>query len=403
MSEPNNNTPHVLVVAPIYSAGQADPWLLDDLVSELARQGARVDVVAHDPKTVRPAGFVRTDTPHVRVWSAGPTKRRDSAIGKSFSYLATAVRLHTSAFRFARQSNYDVCIFTSIGVTSFGFPRRLRRAGISSKLVFVLWDFFPIHQLEIGRLTAQWLHAPLRALERLTIAASDTIAVMTPRNAEFLRAYHPGIQAETVVVPPWAPPLGPSAVPANIRKTDTFTVLFGGQLVPGRGIGTLLDAADQLLAAATPVRFVIAGWGSDAARLKDEASQRGLSNVQFIERLPRDRYLELAASVHAGIALTVPGVSIPSFPSKIVDYCRIGLPVICCIEETSDAGEILAESGAGISVPAGDAHALAAAVRQMMSEHSDGSLSERSKAALRFFAESLSVERAARTLLEAAK
>lgn len=399
MSERQPGPIRVLVVAGVFASGDSDPWLLDDLVTEMARLGAFVDVVVHDTKTVRPIGLGQSSTPRVRVWSAGPTKRRDSAIGKFWNYATTAVRLHTSAFRFVRGNQYDVCIFSSIGVTSFGFPRRVRHAGIARRLVFVLWDFFPIHHIEIGRVGARWLHGLLRAVERQTIVGSDTVAVMTPRNAAFLREYHPGLRADTIVVPPWAPALDPFADAPRQKKADVFTVLYGGQLVPGRGVETLLDAAARLLAEGAPVCVVIAGWGSDASRLRRDAEDRGLSNVQFIERLPRNSYLELASTVHAGVALTVPGVSIPSFPSKIVDYCRMGLPVICCIESTSDAGEILAQSGAGLAVLAGDADGMAAAVRQLLAEHRDGTLVHRAANARRFFDESLCVEHAARQML----
>jgi len=85
----------------------------------------------------------------------------------------------------------------------------------------------------------------------------------------------------------------------------------------------------------------------------------------------------------------VPNVSIPSFPSKIVDYCAAGLPVIVCIEDASDAGDIVAAANAGIKVAAGDEGALAQAIETMWQEHEQGTLAARGNAARALFVREL--------------
>jgi hypothetical protein len=118
-----------------------------------------------------------------------------------------------------------------------------------------------------------------------------------------------------------------------------------------------------------------------------------------MERIDRDAYLKLIQRAHIGIAITVPNVSIPSYPSKIVDYFRMGLPAVVCLERTSDVGEIIEAAGAGVSVEAGDAIGLARAIEALNEEWLGGILAHRGERAREFYNEHLSATSAASALL----
>jgi glycosyltransferase involved in cell wall biosynthesis len=391
----------VLLVASYFGGKDLDPWLLDDLAIAIANAGDEVDVLVHDAKHGRERG--RNDYPdkRVRVFSVGPTRVRQGRFGKFRSYLACAWGLHTRGFRHVRRRRYDLCIYTSIGTFSWGLPSRLRRDGIARRSIFVLWDFFPIHHVEIGRIKRNVLHAPLRALERLSMANADAIAVMSPANERFLRTYHPRVRGRSIVVPPWASDPGASAVPPDVKRSR-FTVIFGGQLATGRGVDTLLRAARQLVDDKLPVDVLIVGDGPARTNLMALANTMGVPNTTFVAKLPREEYRRLLQSVHVGVAVTVTGVTPPTFPSKIVEYCAAGVPVIVCVEAASDAGTIVEAAGAGLAARAGDAAGLASAIRTLYQEHLDGALESRARKALALFDREFSVKRAADALLAVA-
>lgn len=390
----------ILIVTANFAAASVQPWLLDDLAAEFAKQGHSVDVLVHSPTAPRPRGIQTERTESVRVCSVGVTRPVQGALRKLGSYLATGVRLHTSGLDFVkRQQPYDLCVYTSIGAFSYGFPSRIRRTGLAKKLLFVMWDYFPIHQVEIGRIRRSPLVRALKAIEWAAIKRADVIAVMSPANERFMRTYHPRVAAPIIHVPPWSAAPKPSTEGVNQR--DTFTVIFGGQLVPGRGVATLLDAASALQASGVAAEILIAGDGVERPNFEQRAKELRLHNVTFLGMLAREKYRELLTTTHAGIAITVPGVTPPSFPSKIVEYCANRLPVIACLEDSSDAGDYLEQHRAGISVPAGDALRLAAAISMLEAEHRDGSLPLRADAAQRLFDSQLSAERAAERMIEA--
>lgn len=386
----------ILMITGFFAGEAGNPWLMDDLAAELARAGHEVHVIAHDAKTGHPRGEAPSGTPGVRLWHVGATRTGNGLVGRVFGHLQAAWGLRTTARRIVRDASsdtgpYDLAVYTSIALFSWGLPGWARRTGSVRRLALVLWDFFPIHQVEIGRIGTFPPPRMLKAIERRAIEPADVVAVISPANERFFRDYHRGIRAGTVVVPPWSSS-GATVEPAAERR-ERFTVVFGGQLARGRGLGTLLDAAELL--DGEPIDILIAGGGPEERSLRARAAEAGLRNVEFTGPLERADYRRLLPTVHAGLAITVPGVTPPTFPSKIVEYCGVGLPVIVAVEPSSDAGAFVQERGAGLAIPAGDAEALAGAMRALLTEHESGALPARSAAARALYDNELSAARAA--------
>ncbi|GGD75379.1 hypothetical protein GCM10007269_18030 [Microbacterium murale] len=191
-------------------------------------------------------------------------------------------------------------------------------------------------------------------------------------------------------MPPWA---SSKQLTTRPLPGPPLRVIFGGQIAKGRGIDTLVDAALLLQSQSSSVQILVAGEGPERRVLEERAAGLGLSNIEFLGALPREEYRDLARSAHVGLAITVPGISPPSFPSKIVEYCSLGIPVLVCVEASSDAGEFVIQNGAGLSVPAGDPEALAIAIRKLERSLHTGELKKMSVAAHDVFNARLSVER----------
>jgi hypothetical protein len=104
----------------------------------------------------------------------------------------------------------------------------------------------------------------------------------------------------------------------------------------------------------------------------------------------------------AGIAITVPNVTIPTFSAKISEFCAYGVPVVVSIESTSDAGMIIQSAGAGVTCVAGDVDGLKQSIASLLRAKQAGDLGNYSTAARRLFEEKLSVRFAVDTIISAA-
>lgn len=390
------SAPSICVVTTRLTGDEANPTLIDDLVAELVEQGASVDVDVVDVETAHSGP--RTAYRGATVFDHGPVRITETRLPRILLRLWWGGRGLISIRRRLRRRRYDLALYFGPAFLTLGTPGWIRRTGRCRRLVHVLWDFFPVHQVEIGRLPRGPQNELLRRLEAANMRHADAVVLMTRRNADFFGSYYPELTPEVLVHPPWGRPSLDD--PRRPKPEGPFTVVFGGQLVQGRGVETLVEAVRILQGRRLDVEVKIVGDGPDRTRLEELA--RAVESITFLDRMPRREYLALLAGADCGVAVTVPGVSVPTFPSKTVDYTRMGLPVVAALETNSDAGALVQGSGAGLAVPAGDPQRLADALAQLHHERQSGTAGVRSAASRRLFEEHFDVGVVARALIREA-
>jgi glycosyltransferase involved in cell wall biosynthesis len=389
----------ILMLAAHLVRTEADsPWLMDDLAAALVAEGVAVDVVLSDIDRPRPRGWQPRG--EIGVLSVGPTRQPRTRTGRVLARGAAMFRTRRACRKLARTGQYDAVVFTSIASVFGGAAEVARRAsGGRTRSVYVLWDFFPTYHLQIGRLRpGPWIPL-LKRLERRAMGFPDVTFVMSPANAVYLRRYF-GQQGRTEVQAPWSSSARveePTPSPAQ----GPFTAVFGGQLIAGRNVETLVEAAALIQDVTDEIRIVIAGSGPAHASLESRARSLGATNVELTGALPRATYGELLRSAHLGISTNTSNIDVPTFPTKVGEYCRYGRAMVIAAEEASDVGEFLTERGAGVSVPAGDPAALASAILDLWRRWQSGGLAEMESAASRTFHEHLSSEVAASRMVAA--
>jgi glycosyltransferase involved in cell wall biosynthesis len=232
---------------------------------------------------------------------------------------------------------------------------------------------------------ADFQHAQLgpqaAALRRWrTLAAARPAQLVCP--SAFLReiVLSWGVAPERVsVVANAAPPLPklPSREEARERfGADGPTLAFAGRLTAAKALDVAFDAVAQ----ADGVTLLVAGDGEERARL----AARAPANVRLLGSLDRRRVLELFRAADAALLSS----AWENFPHALVEALAVGTPVLA----TSVGGipEIVADEENGLLVPAGDADALAGAIRRFFA---DGDLRVRLTAAAAPSAERFAPER----------
>jgi glycosyltransferase involved in cell wall biosynthesis len=144
---------------------------------------------------------------------------------------------------------------------------------------------------------------------------------------------------------------------------EPLTVLQYGKWSPLHGAGVVLAAAELLRS--EPFRFVLIGEGQLSAELRGSIAARGLTNVEWLGELPAG---ELRAhTLAADVCLGVFGGSEKAarvVPNKVFDALACGRPVVTA--DSDGAREWLRDGETALLTPAGDAAALAAALRRLL-------------------------------------
>ncbi len=234
-------------------------------------------------------------------------------------------------------------------------------------------DFFPIAVRAIGLVPGGPVFWAAMVAETLLFRRFRTIGTMSPRNANFLKSRYRLRSEQSVVVDPiWGPPSILLAEPRDAVRArfglplDRKLLLFGGQLTEGRGLEEVIEAARIAERQGKAYVFVLIGDGRLRARV--EAAAAECANLIYLPPIPRADYLTLAGACDAGLVVTVKNTPVPTFPSRTIDYLRVGLPVVASVEASTDFGEIIMAQRVGIAIEAGDPERLMAAVDDLFTD-----------------------------------
>jgi glycosyltransferase involved in cell wall biosynthesis len=172
-----------------------------------------------------------------------------------------------------------------------------------------------------------------------------------------------GVPMERVTVVPNAAPTVPS-VPEREAARARFdvrgpTLAFAGRITRQKGLAVALEALERI----EDVSLLVAGDGPDAPDLRREASARGLDGrVRFLGALGRDDVLALFRAADASLLSS----AWENFPHTVVEALAVGTPVVATA--VGGVPELVHDGENGLLVPAGDAGALADAIRRIVTE-----------------------------------
>jgi len=183
------------------------------------------------------------------------------------------------------------------------------------------------------------------------VAPVRTLAADTPIE------YYPNSVDDTFAVP------AKGELPAVAGLDKGFSVMFAGNIGTAQAVEVIVEAA-ALLKGQPDIHFVVLGEGSRWEWMRQEAQKRELSNLHLPGRFPVETmpaFMQKASALL--VTLADQEIFRATIPSKVQAYLAAGRPIIACLN--GEGAALVTESGAGLSVPAEDGHALADAVMQL--------------------------------------
>ncbi len=146
----------------------------------------------------------------------------------------------------------------------------------------------------------------------------------------------------------------------NISR-EKFTVVYAGNFGAAQGAEVVLQAAEQLRDN-NDIQFVIFGGGAGFEAAKSTVEEKKLTNVIINGLLPQDRVPEVYSLGDVALITCKKGVGNSGMPSKTWSIMACNTPIIAAFDTDSELAEILAESGAGVTVEPENAEELLKAI-----------------------------------------
>lgn len=357
----------ILLCTTKYPDRVGDSYLTSELADEWVRMGHDVTVLAIQWE--RKGGSADITALHfpsgVKAHFFRPL--HEQRFGRLFERIS---RWSLSSYRLRRPiaaaigdgSAYDVAIFLAPIVTMAAQVADYAQKARHNYLYIT--DFFPYAARNVGLIPDGPIFRIARWAENRLMRRFATLGTMSPRNADYLRRNYVVEGDQQIVVDMiW----GPDPVTISADRTATRAafalpptsrlLLFGGQLSEGRGVDDVIAAAQIAADRGLDMAFVVIGDGRLRPQVV-EAAGRLPNHLFYRPPVPRDNYLELANACDAGLVVTVRDTDVPTFPSRVIDYLRVGLPVIAAVELSTDFGDVVTDMGLGLHVAAGEPEAL---------------------------------------------
>ncbi|HMJ73519.1 MAG TPA: glycosyltransferase family 4 protein [Solirubrobacterales bacterium] len=247
-----------------------------------------------------------------------------------------------------------------------------------ARLVLNVADLWPDSAVEMGTLSSPRAIAAAQRLERAAYREAAAIACPTEGIFGELRGRAESAGKAALVRP--AVDLSrfdPTAAGAeraasnggqSVNGGSSLRVLYAGTVGLAHGLGTLIDAAEEIQrGAGTDLGVTIAGDGAEAPALRARLARRGPSGVRMLGAVPAERIPSLYAESDVAVVMLR---DLPIFegalPTKLLEAMAAGRPVL--LAARGEAARLVEAESCGVVVPPEDPRALAAALTALAAD-----------------------------------
>jgi glycosyltransferase involved in cell wall biosynthesis len=274
-----------------------------------------------------------------------------SRFGRALGYASFALSSTIAGFLVEKP---DILICTSpplsVGLTG-AILSKFRRI----PLVFEVRDLWPEGPVDLGAISNKWIIKSLYWLQRLSYGSAKWINVLTPAFEKFLINVN-GVSAGKISVISNGADLDiikPGERNNWVREKhalgNKFIVTYVGAHGAANALTQLVNAAKILKDKDPEVQLMLVGAGMQKPRLVKEAKESGLTNITFVDPVPK---AQIGDYINASDLCTAVLKKIEQFkyvyPNKLFDYMSAAKPVVIGVDGV--ARQLVEEACAGVFV-----------------------------------------------------
>ena len=268
------------------------------------------------------------------------------------SQFVQAIKKYFSSIKF------DLILYSTPPITFANVVQYVKkRDGATSYLL--LKDIFPQNAVDLGMMQMTGIKGLIykyfRMKEKKLYSLSDRIGCMSLANVEYVLNHNPEISKDRVEVCPNSIDPVDMTLSEEEKKEmrikydiplDKKVFVYGGNLGKPQDVPFIV-ACLKACAKLENAYFVIAGSGTDRHFLEEYMKEENPSHVKLFGQLPKSEYDKMIACCDVGLIFLDHRFTIPNFPSRLLSYMQVDLPILACTDPNSDVGKIITQGGFG--------------------------------------------------------
>lgn len=217
----------------------------------------------------------------------------------------------------------------------------------------MLKDIFPQNAVDIGSFSKKSIfYKYFRNKEKKLYMISDYIGCMSNRNIEFVKEHNSYLNEKKITLCPNAiQPKNYGFNKQELRKkfnlpSNKIIYIYGGNLGRPQGIDFLIDCLKSNERNENAV-FIIVGSGTEKYKLDEYIKNNNPNNVQVYSYMKKEKYTELLAACDVGMLFLDHRFTIPNYPSRLLSYMELDMPIIAATDPNTDIGKFIEENNIG--------------------------------------------------------
>lgn len=287
--------------------------------------------------------------------------QKTNLIEKGVGTLAIEYQFLAAIKKHLKTSSFDLILYSTPPITFSKIIEYVKKRD-NAFAYLLLKDIFPQNAVDMQMMKAHsLLHKMFLKKEQKLYAVSDTIGCMSPANRAYVLKHNPEIDPSKVEVNPnTIQPI--SFIQTNEEKNsirlkyelplDQKIFVYGGNLGVPQGLDFLLETISNVKQ--ENAFFLIVGSGTMYSKIEKWFQKEEPSNAKLLAGLSKADYDQLLMACDIGLIFLNKNFTIPNFPSRLLSYLEMKMPVIAATDIATDIGEIIEKNQCGKWVLAGD-------------------------------------------------
>lgn len=349
-----------------------------DLLREFVKNGHQVYAISPTEKRQNKETYlIKEDNATILRLQIGNTQKTN-IIEKGISTVMIEPTFKKAIKEYFSDVKFDLVLYSTPPITLVSAIEYVKKRD-NAKTYLMLKDIFPQNAVDIDMMTTTGvkglLYKHFRKQEKKLYKVSDRIGCMSQANVDYVLKHNPDIDPAKVEICPNCIEPVDMRITSEVRDEmrtkyglplDKKVFVYGGNLGKPQGIPFIIDCLKSQKDNAEAF-FLIVGDGTEFGKLQAFMDEEKPINVKLMKRLPKKDYDRLVAACDVGLIFLDHRFTIPNFPSRLLSYMQVGLPVMACTDPNTDIGKVIVEGGFGWWCESDDQQAFAALIQQISS------------------------------------
>lgn len=353
-----------------------DRGIYQDLLRKFRNEGHQVTIVAPVERRKGIATNIQNKegVQILQVKTFNITKT--NVIEKGIGTLAIEYQYLHGVKKYLKDTTFDLVLYSTPPITLVKVIEYIKKRD-NVYAYLLLKDIFPQNAVDMNMMKPTgFLYNFFKRKEKELYQISDTIGCMSAANVDFILKHNPKILSAKLEVNPNS--IEPIEIDYSLEEQQEVRIkyglplekkilVYGGNLGKPQGLDFLLETIDVCVN--PKAYFLIVGDGTEFKRMQDWFDIHQPNNAKLLQRLPKEDYDVLLASCDIGLIFLHKDFLIPNFPSRLLSYLEMKMPIIAATDVNTDIGDIIELNNCGYKVISGEQDQMQQKIDEILNDN----------------------------------